>query len=96
MRTGLLVAEVALSMVLLVGAALLLRSFANVTGIDPASGRTAFSFRVSLPNTTYPDGPQRMTFYDALTTRLEALPACAARGSCRRCRSRVTICSASS
>ncbi len=35
MRTGLLVAEVALSMMLLVGAALLLRSFANVTGIDP-------------------------------------------------------------
>jgi putative ABC transport system permease protein len=75
MRTGLLVAEVALSMVLLVGAALLLRSFANVTGIDPGFRPDGvLTFRVSLPNVTYPDGARRMTFYDALTTRLEALP----------------------
>ena len=66
-------------MVLLVGAALL-RSFANVTG-SIRLWPDGFTFRVSLP-TTYPDGPQRMTFYDALTTRLEALLACAARGSC--------------
>jgi putative ABC transport system permease protein len=75
MRTGLLVAEVALSMVLLVGAALLLRSFANVTGIDPGFRPDGvLTFRVSLPNAAYPDGHHRMTFYDALTTRLEALP----------------------
>jgi putative ABC transport system permease protein len=75
MRSGLLVAEVALSMVLLVGAALLLRSFANVTGIDPGfRPEGVLTFRVSLPNGAYPDGPRRMMFYDALTTRLEALP----------------------
>jgi putative ABC transport system permease protein len=75
MRTGLLITEVALSMVLLVGAALLLRSFANVTGIDPGFRPDGvLTFRVSLPNTAYRDGHQRMTFYDALTTRLEALP----------------------
>ena len=75
MRSGLLVAEVALSMVLLVGAALLLRSFANVTGIDPGFRPDGvLTFRVSLPNATYPDSPQRMTFYDALRERLEALP----------------------
>jgi putative ABC transport system permease protein len=75
MRSGLLIAEVALSMMLLVGAALLLRSFANVTGIDPGFRPDGvLTFRVSLPNATYPDGHQRMTFYDALTTRLEALP----------------------
>ena len=63
------------SMVLLVGAALLLRSFANVTGIDPGfRPEGVLTFRVSLPNATYPDSPQRRTFYDALTTRLEALP----------------------
>jgi putative ABC transport system permease protein len=75
MRTGLLIAEVALSMVLLVGAALLLRSFANVTGIDPGFRPDGvLTFRVSLPNAAYPESHHRMTFYDALTTRLEALP----------------------
>jgi putative ABC transport system permease protein len=75
MRTSLLVAEVALSMVLLVGAALLLRSFANVTGIDPGfRPEGVLTFRVSLPQPRYPDGQHRMTFYDALITRLEALP----------------------
>jgi putative ABC transport system permease protein len=75
MRTGLLVAEVALSMVLLVGAALLLRSFANVTGIDPGfRPEGVLSFRVSLPQSTYAEDHQRRAFFDALTARLEALP----------------------
>ena len=58
MRTGLLVAEVALSMMLLVGAALLLRSFANVTGIDPGFRPAGvLTFRVSLPNARIPMVP---------------------------------------
>jgi putative ABC transport system permease protein len=75
MRNGLLIAEVAISMVLLVGAALLLRSFANVTGIDPGfKPEGVLTFRVSLPDGTYPDHHHRMTFYDTLLTRLEARP----------------------
>jgi putative ABC transport system permease protein len=74
-RSGLLVVEVALSMVLLVGAALLLRSFAQVTGVDPGfRAEGVLSFRVSAPRTAYKEDRQVTAFYDALRQRLEALP----------------------
>ena len=54
-RNGLLVAEVAMSIVLLVGAALLLRSFARLTNVDPGfRPEHVLAFRVALPGTTYP------------------------------------------
>ena len=61
----LLVAEVALSIVLLVGAALLLRSFASVTGVDPGfRPRRVLAFRVALPNATTPISDNASTFFD--------------------------------
>jgi putative ABC transport system permease protein len=73
-RSGLLVAEVALSIVLLVGATLLLRSFARLTGVDPGfDPEHVLAFQVSLPQATYPDDPGRVRFYDMLLERLEAL-----------------------
>ena len=54
-RSGLLVAEVAMSIVLLVGAALLLRSFARLTNVDPGfRPEHVLAFRVALPNTAVP------------------------------------------
>ena len=51
--------EVALSLVLLVGAALLLRSFARVTSIDPGfQGEKVLTFRVALPNDDLSQGMQ--------------------------------------
>ena len=81
MRGALLVVEVALSLVLLVGAALLLRSFARLTNVDPgfrADG--VLAFRVSLPPATYRDAQQRGAFYDSLIARLQALPQVRAAG----------------
>jgi putative ABC transport system permease protein len=74
-RSGLLVAEVALSIVLLVGATLLLRSFAKLTDVNPGfASANVLAFQVSLPLTTYPgDGP-RITFFDSLLERLQATP----------------------
>ncbi len=75
MRGILLVAEVALSIVLLVGAALLLRSFARVTNIDPGfRAERVLAFRVALPQTSYPDRAARLAFFDRLLTRLRSLP----------------------
>jgi putative ABC transport system permease protein len=74
-RRGLLVAEVALSIVLLVGAALLLRSFARLTGVDPgfrADG--VLAFQVSLPRPSYPEDHHRAAFFDRLLERLDAMP----------------------
>ena len=74
-RSGLLVAEVAMSIVLLIGAMLLLRSFANLTGVDPgfrADG--VLAFQVALPANTYPDSAKRIAFFETLTGKLDALP----------------------
>jgi putative ABC transport system permease protein len=71
MRGALLVAEVALSLVLLVGAALLIRSFARLTNINPGfAPEHVLSFQVSLPQTAYPDDQRRDAFFDRLLDRL--------------------------
>ena len=75
MRGVLLVAEVALSLVLLVGAALLIRSFARLTNINPGfAPEHVLSFQVSLPQTAYPDDQRRDAFFDRLLERLRATP----------------------
>ena len=73
LRSGLLVVEVALSIVLLTGASLLLRSFDRLTnvspGFDPAH---VLAYRVSLPQKQYPDDQHLTGFYDALLDKLQA------------------------
>ena len=72
-RSGLLVAEVALSIILLTGATLLLRSFAKVTNVDPGfNPDPVLAFQVSLPAVAYKEDPQRLAFYDALLGGLES------------------------
>ena len=80
-RSVLLVTEVALSIVLLVGAALLLRSFAQVTDVDPGfQPERALAFRVALPNASYREEHQRIAFYERLLDQLDALPQVTAAG----------------
>jgi putative ABC transport system permease protein len=75
LRNGLLILEVALSIVLLVGATLLLRSFAKLTSVDPGfRPEGVLTFRVALPQASYPQPHNRVAFYDNLLTKLEALP----------------------
>lgn len=80
-RSGLLIAEVALSIVLLVGATLLLRSFDRLTNVDPGfRADRVLAFRVSLPNASYREDHNRIAFFDTLLGRLEALPQVSAAG----------------
>jgi putative ABC transport system permease protein len=80
-RNTLLVAEVALSIVLLVGATLLLRSFAKLTSVDPGfHPERVLTFQVSLPNTAYPEPHSRAAFFSTLIEKLEALPDVASAG----------------
>jgi len=75
LRNTLVVAEVAISLVLLVGASLLLRSFSRLTSVDPGfRAENVLSFRVALPQNAYPDGPHRIAFFKNLVERLEGLP----------------------
>jgi putative ABC transport system permease protein len=76
-RSGLLVAEVGLSLVLLLGAGLLLRSLAALQDIDMgfnADGLTVFT--VSLPPARYP-APQVVATFEQLDEQFRALPAVA-------------------
>ena len=71
LRSTLLVVEVALSVVLLVGATLLLRSFAKITSIDPGfRPEQVLAFRVALPATSYPKPHNQIAFYERLLEKL--------------------------
>jgi putative ABC transport system permease protein len=75
LRAGLLVAEVALSVLLLIGAGLLLRSFQQLQqvdyGFDPQQLLTT---SVSLPGARYDGTVQQVPFFASLTERVAALP----------------------
>jgi predicted permease len=75
LRKALLVAEVALSIVLLIGAALLMRSFANVVNIDPGfRSDRILAFQVGVPRTSYPGPDEQLAFFDRLLARLRQTP----------------------
>jgi len=75
LRSGLVSAEIALALVLLVGAALLLRSFANLTAESPGfDADSIVTAGVSLPETKYPEPDQRIAFFEALQHSLAGTP----------------------
>jgi predicted permease len=74
-RGTLVVAEMALSVMLLVGAGLLIRSFVRLQSVDPgfrSEGTLAFS--LSLPDAVYDTDPARHSFYERLIERLRTVP----------------------
>jgi len=74
-RNLLIVAEVALSVVLLVGAGLLIRSFLALQRVDPGyDASDVLTFELSMPFGKYPSGASRLAFFRDLRGRLEALP----------------------
>ncbi|HEV7705424.1 MAG TPA: ABC transporter permease [Gemmatimonadaceae bacterium] len=74
-RRVLVVAEVALSVVLLAGAGLLIRSFSRLMNVDPGF-RTdhSISFALSLPDAKYKTPEQQATFLTTVMERMRALP----------------------
>ena len=75
-RTTLVVTEVALSLVLLVGAGLMLRSFSEIRQVDPGfDPENVLTFAVPLPLFKYRDPDGRADFYERLHRRIEGLPA---------------------
>jgi putative ABC transport system permease protein len=74
MRNALVVAEVALAVVLVIGAGLLIRSFANLMRVDAGFNRANLvTFGLVLPGSRY-QLPQRPAFFAQLADRLRALP----------------------
>ncbi|MGD8896354.1 MAG: ABC transporter permease [Acidobacteriota bacterium] len=76
------VAEIAVTLVLLIGAGLFLRSFVKLLQRDPGfEPRQTLAFDLSLPLAKYPDPTSRRDFIDGLTDRLAVLPGVEAVGS---------------
>jgi putative ABC transport system permease protein len=75
LRSALVVAEVALSVMLLVGAGLLLRSFDRLLNTNPGFNPAhVLAAEVTLPERRYADSQQQRAFFDALVDRTRALP----------------------
>jgi putative ABC transport system permease protein len=74
-RGAFVVVEVAVALVLLVGAGLLVRSFARLLAVDPGfePNRTV-TMRVGLPRARYPEPAQRIQFFQRLFEQVDALP----------------------
>ena len=74
LRDALVVAQIALAIVLLVGAGLMLRSFIHLTRVDPGVDVDRLLVgRLSLPGARYP-GPARPQFYERLSEALVSAP----------------------
>ncbi|MDQ3687465.1 MAG: ABC transporter permease [Acidobacteriota bacterium] len=74
-RNVLVVSEVALSLVLLVGAGLMMRSFVALMNTDPGfNSANVLTFDVALPRSRYAENVDRANFYQRLIERLTTLP----------------------
>ncbi|HEU5312630.1 MAG TPA: ABC transporter permease [Candidatus Udaeobacter sp.] len=75
LRNSLVVAEIALALVLLVGAGLLLKSFVRLQNVDPGfDPKNVVTMEVSLPVAKYPRGKPVSDFYAELVRRVGMLP----------------------
>ncbi|PYQ16624.1 MAG: ABC transporter permease [Acidobacteria bacterium] len=81
-RRLLVVCEVALSVVLLMGAAVMLRTLRALQTVDAGfDPHNVLTMNVALPGTRYETPSQRTAFFDAALERLRALPGVAAAGA---------------
>jgi putative ABC transport system permease protein len=75
LRQVLVVTEVALTLVLLIGAGLLIRSFYLLQQVNPGFvDEHVLSFRVQLPVQKYPGEHEWLNFYERALEKLQALP----------------------
>ncbi len=79
------VSEVALSVVLVVAAGLLVRSFDRLVRVDPGfDAQRVLTFEVSLPGLRYDNNAKVVAFFRSLVERLQAIPGVRAAGATSR------------
>jgi putative ABC transport system permease protein len=81
-RSIFVVSEVALALVLLVGAGLMIRSFIKLSQVDPGfNPDNLLTARVLLPGSKYGDNPKRAAFFQQAVERIETIPGVQAAGA---------------
>jgi predicted permease len=74
-RSTLVVVEVAVALVLLVGAGLLIRSFGRLQEVNPGfNPQNILTMQISLPRSKYAENNQMSAFYEQVLDRVKALP----------------------
>jgi predicted permease len=74
-RRVLVTTQVALSMVLLVGSGLLIRSFVRLRTVNPGfDAKNTLTAQTFLPPTSYPTAAQRVEFYENALRHVETIP----------------------
>lgn len=82
LRNALIVFQIALALVLSIGAGLLVRSLLFRQQVDPGfRAENLLTFRVSLPTARYPDLAQRSELFHQATERLASIPGVTAAGA---------------
>jgi len=75
LRSVLVICETAFSLLLVAGAGLLIRSFAQILKVDPGFRPDGvLTMRISLPDATYSKPEQIRAFYSSLLERVQRLP----------------------
>jgi putative ABC transport system permease protein len=75
LRNALVVGEVALALMLLIGAGLLIRSFARLQGVDPGfNAHNLLTMRVGLPGSKYDNDRKRIDFFRQAVAEMQRLP----------------------
>ncbi len=75
LRGSLVVGQVAIALMLLVGAGLMVRSFSSMRSVDPGfDAEGVFTARLSLPEGEYPTEASVAGFYDLLLEEVSGLP----------------------
>src|SRR5215831_13693267 len=75
LRNALIVAEVALSLILLVGAGLLIKSFWRLQQVEPGfDPHNLLSVEIRLPSAKYGEREQSVAFYKQMLERVKSLP----------------------
>jgi predicted permease len=82
LRASLVVSELALAVLLLVGAGLLIRSFSRLLDVSPGfQTQHLLTMELSLPEKTYPDGAPVQKFYTQLMASMKTVPGIQAAGA---------------
>ncbi len=82
LRRALVVAEVGLALTLLVGAGLLIKSFARLQDVAPGfDSSNLLTLTLSLPESKYATAAQQIAFYDRVLERVATVPGVAAVGA---------------